>query len=211
MLPSPSSFLGSFSGRSTELSSVTAGRIRGLHSLSLAQPWSGYCSPRPAPAAQGAAASAASDVPYGPAACASGGDRGYVHPGRGDVLVRVRPLHHRRPLTRRRRFRRPRPSLEARNAQTEGLGGGRELKEAKHKMAAAALPEAAGRDGGPRASTPTAQRSRTSFAEPHPHLPGGGLASPLCVAADWPRLWSPVGFLTQGRAGSHEASCISQT
>lgn len=98
VFPSPSSFLGSFSCSSTELSSVRAGRIRGLHSLSLAQPWSGYCSPIPAPAeeAQRAAASAASDVPYGPTACASGGDRGYVHPGGGrGVLVRVRPLHHR--------------------------------------------------------------------------------------------------------------------
>lgn len=84
-------------------------------------------------------------------------------------------------------------------AQTEGLGGGWELKEAKLKMAAAVHPEAAGRDGGPRASTPTGSVTPNVIAEPHPHLPGGGLASPSCVAADWLRLWSPVGFLTQGR------------
>lgn len=98
MFPSPSPFLGNFSGRSTKLSGVRAGRIRGLHSLSLAQPWSGYCIPIPAPAegAQRAAASVTSDEPYGPAARASGGDRDYVHLGeKGGVLLRVRLIHHR--------------------------------------------------------------------------------------------------------------------
>lgn len=57
-------------------------------------------------------------------------------------------------------------------------------------MAAAANPEAARRNERPRASTPTAQRRLTSFAEPHPQLPGGGLASPSCVAADWLSLQS---------------------
>lgn len=73
---------------------------------------------------------------------------------------------------------------EARNAQAEGLGGGRASEEAKPKMAAL------GPDRAPRASTPTAQRHLTSFAEPHPHPPRGGLASPSCVAADWLPLWS---------------------
>lgn len=97
MFPSPSPFLGNFSGTSTELSGVRAGRVRGLHSLSLAQTRNGYCIPIPAPAeAQRAAASVASDVPYGRAARTSGGDGDYVHLGeKGGALVRVRPLHHR--------------------------------------------------------------------------------------------------------------------
>lgn len=70
-----------------------------------------------------------------------------------------------------------------------GRAGGRASK-AKPKMAAVGHPEAAGLHRGPRASTLTAQRHLTSFAEPHPHPPRGGLASPSRVAADWLRLWS---------------------
>lgn len=67
--------------------------------------------------------------------------------GKEAPLVRVRPLHHRLDPSRgTAAFPETAARTQAPNARAEGLGGGRALREAKPKMAAAEHPEAARRD-----------------------------------------------------------------
>lgn len=67
--------------------------------------------------------------------------------GKEAPLVRVRPLHHRLDPSRgTAAFPETAARTQAPNARAEGLGGGRALRKAKPKMAAAEHPEAARRD-----------------------------------------------------------------